>query len=116
MSMFGVAQSMYGVSQIARHRAPNEGNFLPNLGKSLTHHQVIPATMASRIANTPRTDFGKVVLSATGGNPRAVNQAIQGVTANAVKQISHFDRREMMSAGLDTALKLAPHAKSLISH
>ena len=77
------------------HRSPHDGNFLPNLGKSLTHHQV---------------------LSATGGNPRAVNQAVQGVRAAAVGQISHFDRRQMLSAGVGTALKLKAHHKSLISY
>ena len=115
MSIFSTGQSMYGASQILRHRSPNEGGFLPNLGKSLTHHQVIPASVATRVANAPRTDFGKAVLSGTGGNPRAVNQAIQGIRAQAVGQLSHFDRRKQLSQGLD-ALKLAPHVKSLISH
>ena len=99
-----------------RHRSPMDGNLLPNLGKSLTHHQVLPASMAKRIANTPRTDFGKAVMSATGGNPRAVNQAVQGIRARAVGQISHLDRRLQMARGLDEALKLKPHAKSLISN
>ena len=98
-----------------RHRSPHDGNFLPNLGKTLTHHQVLPATMAARVANAPRTDFGKAVLSATGGNPRAVNQAIQGVRARATGQVSHFDRRLQLSQGLD-ALKLHPSVKSLISN
>tara|TARA_R110002153_G_scaffold260235_1_gene420199 strand:- start:250 stop:630 length:381 start_codon:yes stop_codon:yes gene_type:complete len=98
------------------HRSPHDGNFLPNLGKSLTHHQVLPASVATRVANAPRTDFGKAVLSATGGNPRAVNQAVQGIRAAAVGQISHFDRRQMLSAGVGTALKLKAHHKSLISY
>lgn len=99
-----------------RHRSPMDANFLPNLGKSLSHHQVIPAVLQPRVANNPRTDFGKVVLSATGGNPRAVNQAIDGIRAQAVGQISHLDRRLQMARGLDTALKLKPSVKSLISN
>ena len=98
-----------------RHRSPHDGNFLPNLGKTLTHHQVLPAVMAARVANAPRTDFGKAVLSSMGGNPRAVNQAISGIRAKAVGQVSHFDRRQQLSAGLG-ALKLKAHQKSLISH
>jgi len=97
-----------------RHRAPTDGNLLPNLGKTLTHHQVIPSVIQPRVANTPRTDIGKAVLSMTGGNPRIVNQAVDGVRARAVKQMSHFDRRQQLSRGLD-ALKLAPQAKSLLS-
>tara|TARA_R100001369_G_scaffold54939_2_gene81836 strand:+ start:447 stop:767 length:321 start_codon:yes stop_codon:yes gene_type:complete len=102
-------------AELLRHRSPRDGNFLPNLGKTLTHHQVLPATMANRVANAPRTDFGKAVLSSMGGNPRAVNQAISGIRAKAVGQVSHFDRRQQLSAGLG-ALKLKAHHKSLISH
>ena len=101
--------------ELLRHRSPHDGNFLPNLGKSLTHHQVLPAVDAKRVANTPRTDFGKAVMSSTGGNPRAVNQAVQGIRAQTVKQVSHFDRRQQLAGGLD-ALKLKAHQKSLISH
>ena len=100
-----------------RHREPNEGNILPNLGKSLTHHQVLPATLAQRIANAPRTDFGKAVLSSTGGNPRAVNQAVQGLGhVRGVRQISHFDAKQLMKGSLMNSLKHAPHVKSLISN
>jgi len=101
-------------AELMRHRSPMDGNFLPNLGKSLSHHQVVPAVLQPRVPNSPRTDFGKAVLSATGGNPRAVNQAIQGVRAIGVGQVSHFDRRQQLAKGLD-ALKLAPQVKSLIS-
>jgi len=99
-----------------RHRSPMDANFLPNLGKTLSHHQVVPAVRQPRVANNPRTDFGKAVMSATGGNPRAVNQAVQGITARAVGQVSHLDRRLQMARGVGEALKLKPHAKSLISH
>jgi len=102
-------------AELLRHRSPHDGNFLPNLGKTLTHHQVLPAVMAARVANAPRTDFGKAVLSSMGGNPRAVNQAVQGIRAQSVGAISHFDRRQQLSAGLG-ALKLKAHHKSLISH
>ena len=100
-----------------RHREPNEGNILPNLGKSLTHHQVLPAVMALRVANEARTDFGKAILSGTGGNPRAVNQAVQGRGhVSGVRQISHFDARQVMKGGLAQSLKHAAHVKSLISN
>ena len=97
-----------------RHRSPMDANFLPNLGKSLSHHQVIPAVIQPRVPNAPRTDIGKAVLSMTGGNPRIVNQAVDGVRARAVRQVSHFDRRQQLSKGLE-ALKSAPQVKSLIS-
>lgn len=103
-------------AELLRHRSPNDGNFLPNFGKSLTHHQVVPAVMAQRVSNTPRTDFGKAILSSTGGNPRAVNQAVDGIRAKAVERISHFDRRQQLSKSFDVALKEFPHQKSLISH
>ena len=113
---FSATNPVLGLAANAlRHRAPNEGGFLPNLGKSLTHHQVLPASMAKRVANEVRTDFGKAVLSGTGGNPRAVNQAIHKVASVAVGQVSHFDRRQQLSRGL-SALKLTPMSKSLISH
>jgi hypothetical protein len=99
-----------------RHRSPKDGNFLPNLGKTLTHHQVIPAVIQQRVANNPRTDFGKAILSATGGNPRAVNQAVDGIRAKAVEKISHFDRRQQLSSRFADALKEFPHQKSLISY
>jgi len=99
-----------------RHRSPMDANFLPNLGKSLSHHQVVPAVLQPRVPNNPRTDFGKAVMSMTGGNPRAVNQAVQGIAAKTVGQISHLDRRLQMAKGVSEALKLKPSVKSLISH
>ena len=103
-------------AELLRHRSPKDGNFLPNLGKSTQFSQVIPAVMAQRVSNTPRTDFGKAILSATGGNPRAVNQAVDGIRAKAVEKISHFDRRQSMSSRFADALKEFPHQKSLISY
>jgi len=102
-------------AELIRHRSPMDGNLLPNLGKTLSHHQVVPAILQARVPNTPRTDIGKAVLSMTGGNPRIVNQAVDGVRARAVRQVSHFDRRQQLSKGLE-ALKSSPQAKSLISH
>ena len=108
---------MLGLAATAlRHRAPTDGNLLPNFGKSLQHHQVVPAVIQPRVPNNPRTDFGKAVLSMTGGNPRAVNQAVQGIAAKTVGQISHLDRRLQMAKGVSEALKLKPSVKSLISH
>ena len=93
------------------------GSGVPNLGKSLNLHQVLPASaqrIGRAVANAPRTDIGKAVLSATGGNPAMV--AI-GATrlAKGVGKISHFDSRKLMRESLPSALKLAPMAKSLIS-
>ena len=99
-----IANPIMARERMRRHRAPNEGGVLPN-----------PASMALRVANEARTDFGKAVLSGTGGNPRAVNQAIHKVASVAVGQVSHFDRRQQLSQGL-SALKLTPMSKSLISH
>ena len=113
--MASIANPIMARERARRHRAPTEGGSVPNLGKSLTHHQVLPASMATRTANAPRTDFGKFVMSGTGGNPRAVNQSIHKVASVAVSQVSHFDRRQQLSSGLN-ALKLTPMSKSLISH
>lgn len=115
MSLAAVNPVLGMTAELLRHRSPMDGNFLPNLGKSLTHHQVVPAVIQPRVANTPRTDFGKAILSSTGGNPRAVNQAVDGIRAKAVGRISHFDRRQQLSQGVVSALKEFPHQKSLIS-
>ena len=74
------------------------------------------AVAGASAANPALGLAAKAVLSATCGNPRAVNQAVQGIRAAAVGQISHFDRRQMLSAGVGTALKLKAHHKSLISY
>ena len=116
MSLAAVNPALGLGAELLRHRSPKDGNFLPNFGKSTQFSQVIPAVMAPRVSNTPRTDFGKAILSATGGNPRAVNQAVDGIRARAVGQISHLDRRLQMAKGVSEALKLAPSAKSLISY
>tara|TARA_R100000654_G_scaffold23478_1_gene45879 strand:+ start:1480 stop:1839 length:360 start_codon:yes stop_codon:yes gene_type:complete len=106
--------SLADVARTIRHRAPNEGNLLPNLGKTLIHHQVLPATMQTRVANRPRTDVGKAVLSGTGGNPRIVNQALQ-TASRIVSPISHFESRARMAMGVARALKHTPAHPSLIS-
>ena len=53
-----------------RIRKPME-NPLPHLGKSLSHHQVIPAVQALRSANKPRVDAIKrgFNASAHAGHP-----------------------------------------------
>lgn len=101
-------------ANVLRHRGMNDGNILPNLGKSLSHHQVLPATLAKRVANAPRTDIGKAVLSATGGHP-AISAMGATRLAKQVGQISHFDSKKLMKEALPSALKLAPQAKSSIS-
>ena len=103
-------------ANLIRHRGGlGGGNVLPNLGKSLSHHQVLPATLAKRVANAPRTDIGKAVLSSTGGNPAMIAMGATRL-AKSVGQISHFDSKRLMRESLPSALKLAPQAKSLISH
>ena len=106
--------SLADVARAVRHRAPNEGNLLPNLGKTLIHHQVLPASMQTRVANRPRTDVGKAVMSGTGGNPRIVNQALQ-TASRIVSPISHFESRARMAMGVARALKHTPAHPSLIS-
>ena len=101
-------------ANLVRHRGLGSSDTIQHLGKSLAHHQVLPATLAKRVANAPRTDIGKAVLSATGGNPLIVNQAQS--LARGVSKISHFDSKRLMREGVSQALKHAPMAKSLISH
>jgi hypothetical protein len=54
----------------SRHRAPRESHRGDHLGKSLQHHQVVPATMSSdagHTANRPHTLERNKLLSSTGG-------------------------------------------------
>lgn len=54
----------------SRHRAPRESHRGDHLGKSLQHHQVVPATMSSdagHTANRPHTLQRNKLLSSTGG-------------------------------------------------
>jgi len=98
-----------------RSRVP-EGNSLPNLGKHLGIHQIVPASLdrSSRpTANSARTDIGKAVLSSVGGNPRIVNQAQS--FARGVSQISPHDSKALMRQGVGASLKHASHSKSLNS-
>ena len=103
------------VARAVRSRAPTGGNKGEHLGKTLSHHQVVPADQQPRTANNPRTDFGKAVLSMTGGNPRAVNQAIDGIRSVATSQISPFHRRRRMADDFKGALKHTPHSKNFNS-
>tara|TARA_R110001583_G_scaffold74274_2_gene205811 strand:- start:252 stop:593 length:342 start_codon:yes stop_codon:yes gene_type:complete len=113
MSLLDVAQASMAIERGLRTRIP-QGNAVPTLGKHLGIHQVLPAHLATRVANAPRTDIGKAVLSSVGGNPRIVNQAQS--LARATKQISHYDSKLRHLGDLKSALKLAPQHKSLISH
>jgi hypothetical protein len=96
-------------SNLLRARAASDiGNALPNLGKTLTHHQIIPAAKALS-ANSPAVDIGKAVLSSTGGNPsRVAGQLLRH--AKSTIQISPFDRRRELADGMS---KLASHSNSL---
>ena len=96
-----------------RHRAPTEGHILhQSFGKTTSVHQVLPADQSTRTANNPRTDFGKAVLSGTGGHPRMVSNA--KTISSQVLQVSPHHAKKIMRAG--NSLKYTPHAKSLISH
>tara|TARA_R110002110_G_scaffold203322_2_gene414439 strand:+ start:2209 stop:2547 length:339 start_codon:yes stop_codon:yes gene_type:complete len=103
-------------AELMRHRASatTRGNFLPNLGKTLTHHQVIPAVTALRVANQVRTDI-KTGFNASGmsGHPRIPNSA--KTASKLVAQVSHFDARKLMNSSLTDHLKYTPQSKSLIS-
>jgi hypothetical protein len=93
------------------------GSGVPNLGKSLNLHQVLPASaqrIGRAVANAPRTDIGKAVLSATGGNPAMIAMGATRL-AKSTGKISHFDSRKLMRESLPSALKLAPQHNSLIS-
>jgi len=97
-------------SNLIRRRAASDlGNKVETLGKSLTHHQVLPAHRALS-ANSPLTDIGKTVLSATGGNPAQVADRVLGIH-KATKRISPHDKRMLVKKGLS---KVAPQASSLI--
>lgn len=98
-----------------RDRRPADHS-LPNLGKHLGVHQVVPAHLATRVANVARTDIGKAVLSSTGGNPRVHAGATALQRGSKTLQLSHFDAKRIMRSGVQASLKLEPHAKSLISH
>ena len=109
------ASKALSVARMIRSRAPPESHKGEHLGKNLAHHQVVPADQQPRTANNPRTDFGKAVLSGTGGNPRAVNQAIDGVRSVATSQISPFHRRRRFADNFSNALKHTPHSKNFNS-
>ena len=110
------AAQALSIARAVRSAAPTGGNKGEHLGKNLSHHQVVPADQQPRTANNPRTDFGKAVLSGTGGNPRAVNQAIDGIRSVATSQISPFHRRRRFADNFGTALKHTPHAKNFNSN
>tara|TARA_R110001592_G_scaffold57066_1_gene173591 strand:+ start:3027 stop:3401 length:375 start_codon:yes stop_codon:yes gene_type:complete len=109
------AAQALSVARMIRSRAPPASNKGEHLGKTLTHHQVVPADQQPRTANNPRTDFGKAVMSGTGGNPRAVNQAIDGIRSKATSQISPFHRRRRMADDFANSLKHTPHSKNFNS-
>lgn len=76
----------------------NVANTLPNLGKTLTNHQVLPA-VAAISANKPLVDIGKAVLSSTGGNPARIADKAFGIHKTTMR-ISPHDKRQMVKAGL----------------
>ena len=97
-------------SNLIRRRAASDlGNRVETLGKSLTHHQVLPAHRALS-ANSPLTDIGKVVLSATGGNPAQIADRVLGIH-KSTKRISPHDKRMLVKKGLSM---VSPAAGSLV--
>ena len=102
-------------ADLIRHRSAKEGNFLPNLGKTLTHHQVVPAVSALRVANKVRTDvMNGFNASGVSGHPRMPNSS--KVMSKMVSKVSPLDAKMIVSKSLDDHLKFTPSVKSLISN
>ena len=101
-------------ANLLRHRSAREGNFLPNLGKTLTHHQQLPAVNALRVANRVRTDaMNGLNASGISGHPRMPNTS--KVASQMVAKVSPLDARMIVSKSLENHLKFTPSVKSLIS-
>ena len=81
-----------------------------HMGKNLSHHQVVQAVNQPRTSNTPLVDIGKAVLSATGGHPRMVRDALS--IAKFTLPVSPFHRRQIARTGVDNQLK---HSVSQVS-
>tara|TARA_R110000751_G_scaffold12691_1_gene43507 strand:+ start:43 stop:366 length:324 start_codon:yes stop_codon:yes gene_type:complete len=97
-----------------RIRRPAEGG-LPNLGKSLSHHQVIPAVQALRSANKPRIDIVKrgLTAGAMAGHP-LVGAIAGGIASKMVGKVSHHDAKEILRGSVLQHQKYTPMAKSLL--
>ena len=103
-----------GVQRMMRHRAASSGVLSQTLGKNLSHHQVLPADQQPRVANAPRTDNDRAVLSSTGGNPRMVNTS-KRVVNHVVGQISPFAARALHRDNISAALKFVPQSLNIKS-
>tara|TARA_R100000654_G_scaffold6346_2_gene16703 strand:- start:7084 stop:7470 length:387 start_codon:yes stop_codon:yes gene_type:complete len=112
---FGVGGKM-AAERALRTRIP-QGNALPNLGKSLTHHQVIPAVQALRTANKPRVDAFKrgITAGAMSGHP-LVGAVAGAITSKLTGQVSHHDAKQILSGSVLKHREYTPQAKSLVSH
>ena len=110
----GVRESM-NLERSLRRRVPR-GHDLPNFGKSLAHHQVLPAVQALRTANQPRIDAIKrgLTASAMAGHPAL--PAIAKVASKVVGQVSPHDAKTILAGSISKHLGYTPHAKSLIAH
>ena len=86
------------------------GGLGEHLGKNLSHHQVIQAVNQVRTSNTPLVDIGKAVLSATGGHPKMVRDAVS--LAKFTLPVSPFHRRQIARTGVNNQLK---HSVSQVS-
>ena len=110
----GVREGM-NLERSLRRRVPR-GHDLPNLGKSLAHHQVIPAVQALRTANQPRIDAVKrgLTASAMAGHPAL--PSIAKVASKVVGQVSPHDAKSILAGSIKNHLGYTPHAKSLVAH
>jgi len=95
-----------------RSAVDNVANNLPNLGKTLTSHQVVPPVRAIT-SNRPLVDIGKVVLSSTGGNPARIADRAFGI-ANTTMKISPYDKKRLVRTGLSMVSPAAGSIASLL--
>ena len=99
-----------------RTRIPR-GHDLPNLGKTLAHHQVIPAVQALRTANKPRIDVIKrgLTAGAMAGHP-LVGAVAGAITSKLTGAVSHHDSKQILAGSVDKHRSYTPQAKSLVAH
>lgn len=100
--------------RMLRHKVASEHILSQTLGKNLSHHQVLPADQQPRVANAPRLDHNRAILSTIGGNPRMVNVSKRSA-GHSVGQISPFSARALHRDNFSTALKFSPQSLNIKS-
>ena len=107
---------MMELERSLRTRIP-QGNALPNLGKALAHHQVIPAVQALRSANKPRIDVIKrgLTAGAMAGHP-LVGAVAGAITSKLTGAVSHHDAKQILAGSVQQHRNYTPQAKSLVAH